>query len=159
MFLLLRGWSTGFVFLLTAVSIPVAAGQPQSLPLTPLVIERQSGEPVSLQVEVARSAWEQAIGLMHRQSLADNRGMLFYFDEPKEAVFWMHNTYIPLDLLFVATDGSVFRIISNAKPLSLDFLRSDGPAQAVLEIRGGLAGELGLRPGDSVHHEMFGNSR
>jgi uncharacterized membrane protein (UPF0127 family) len=101
-------------------------------------------------VEVARTAEEQATGLMNRQSLAPDRGMVFPFDQPRVASFWMKNTLIPLDLIFVRADGSIANIEANTVPLSLDPVLSIEPVAAVLEIAGGRAEELGIRPGDKV---------
>jgi hypothetical protein len=89
-------------------------------------------------------------GLMFVKSLAPNQGMLFVFDQPDILTFWMKNTYIPLDLLYIAPDGHVVRIAENATPLSLTGIPSGKPASAVLEIGGGLAHSLGLAAGDSV---------
>ena len=87
---------------------------------------------------------------MFRQSLADDRGMLFPYDAPQPASFWMKNTYIPLDIVFVRPDRTIARIAENTVPLSLDPVPSLEPVSAVLEIRGRLAAELGIRPGDRV---------
>ncbi len=89
-------------------------------------------------------------GLMFVKSLAPHQGMLFVFDQPDILTFWMKNTYIPLDLLYIAPDGHVVRIAENATPLSLTGIPSGKPASAVLEIGGGLAHSLGLTAGDQV---------
>lgn len=101
-------------------------------------------------VEIARSPEEQAYGLMNRQSLAPDRGMLFPYAPPQEVSFWMRDTYIPLDLLFVAPGGTIRHIESQAVPLSLDPLLSNGPVEAVVEIAGGRAAEMGIAVGDTV---------
>lgn len=101
-------------------------------------------------VEVASSPQEQATGLMHRQSLAPDRGMLFPYDPPQPAAFWMKNTLIPLDILFVRADGTIARIAAQTVPLSLELVPSLEPVAAVLEIAGGRAAELGIAPGDRV---------
>ena len=101
-------------------------------------------------VEVARSPAEQATGLMNRQSLAPGRGMLFPYDPPQPASFWMKNTLIPLDIVFIRADGSIARIAANTVPLSLEPVPSLEPVAAVLEIAGGRAAELGIAPGDRV---------
>ena len=101
-------------------------------------------------VEVARTPQEQAAGLMHRQSLAPDRGMLFPYDPPQPASFWMKNTLIPLDIIFIRADGTIARIAANTVPLSLDPVPSLEPVAAVLEIAGGRAAELGIAPGDRV---------
>jgi len=100
--------------------------------------------------EVARTPEEQATGLMNRSNLAPDRGMIFPFDTPREASFWMKNTLIPLDIIFVRTDGRIANIEANTVPLSLDPVLSAGPVGAVLEIAGGRSAELGIKPGDHV---------
>jgi uncharacterized membrane protein (UPF0127 family) len=101
-------------------------------------------------VEVARSPQEQQIGLMNRTSLAPDRGMLFPYDPPQPASFWMHNTLIPLDIIFIRSDGTIARIAANTVPLSLELVMAGEPVAAVLEIAGGRAAELGIREGDTV---------
>ena len=101
-------------------------------------------------VEVARTVEEQATGLMNRSSLAPDRGMIFPFETPRQASFWMKNTLIPLDIIFVRGDGSIANIEANTVPLSLQPVTSDGPVMAVLEIAGGRSAELGITAGDKV---------
>ncbi len=101
-------------------------------------------------VEVARTPQEQAQGLMHRQSLAPDRGMLFPYDAPQPASFWMKNTLIPLDIIFIRADGTIARIAAQTVPLSLEIVPSLEPVAAVLEIAGGRAAELGIKEGDRV---------
>lgn len=94
---------------------------------------------------------------MFRKSLAPNAGMLFDFGKEQETAFWMKNTLIPLDMLFIKANGTVARIAVNAKPLSEESIPSYEPVRAVLEIAGGRAAELGLKAGDKVHAAVFGN--
>jgi uncharacterized membrane protein (UPF0127 family) len=101
-------------------------------------------------VEVARTPEEQARGLMYRRSLADDRGMVFPYDPPRAVGFWMKNTYIPLDIIFIRPNGRIARIAANTTPLSLEPVSSVEPVSTVLEIRGGRAAELGIREGDLV---------
>ncbi len=101
-------------------------------------------------VEVARTQEEQATGLMHRQSLAPDRGMIFLYEPPQMTSFWMKNTLIPLDMIFVRPDGTIARIAENTVPLSLEPVPSLEPVRAVLEIAGGRSAELGIKPGDRV---------
>lgn len=100
-------------------------------------------------VEVARTPQEQATGLMNRQSLAPDRGMVFPFANPRIASFWMKDTLIPLDIIFIRADGSITNI-ENAVPLSLEPVISYEEVTAVLEIPGGRSAELGIKPGDKV---------
>ena len=101
-------------------------------------------------VEVARSVEQQQMGMMNRSSLAPDRGMIFPYDPPQPVAFWMKDTLISLDLIYVAPGGKILRIEANAVPLSLDQLPSGGPIEAVLELAGGRSAELGLEPGDQV---------
>jgi uncharacterized protein len=101
-------------------------------------------------VELARTEEEQMTGLMNRSSLAPDRGMIFPFEAPRDASFWMKNTLIPLDMIFIRADGTIANIEANTVPLSLEPVYSDGPVAAVLEIAGGRSEELGIKAGDKV---------
>ena len=90
------------------------------------------------------------MGLMFRNKLAPDRGMIFPFETPRVASFWMRNTLIPLDMIFVRADGSIANIEANTVPYSEEPVMSAGPVDAVLEIAGGRSAELGLKPGDKV---------
>jgi hypothetical protein len=102
-------------------------------------------------VEVARTSDEQAQGLMFRRSLGPDEGMIFPFPSPRPANFWMRNTVIPLDMVFIRENGTIARIAANTVPMSEETVSSGEPVAAVLEIRGGRAAELGIRAGDRVH--------
>lgn len=101
-------------------------------------------------VEVARTPEQQAQGLMFRQSLAPDRGMIFPYEAAQPASFWMKNTLIPLDIIFIRPDGTIARIAENTVPLSLDPIPSLEPVSAVLELAGGRARALGISEGDKV---------
>ena len=135
----------------SAVAAPPAAPgvAPSGLPLVPLRI-RTGGRTHEFTVEVARTEDEQARGLMFRESLAPDAGMIFPFSPPRPASFWMKNTLIPLDIIFVRTDGTIEHIAANTIPYSLDPVASYGVVGAVLEIAGGRAAQLGLKEGDRV---------
>jgi len=122
---------------------------PSGLQQVPLTIQSATGTH-KFTVEVARSQEEQAQGLMNRQSLAPDRGMIFPYDPPQQVAFWMKNTLIPLDMVFIGPDGKIGRIAANTTPMSLDPVPSVDPVSAVLEIAGGRAAELGLKEGDKV---------
>lgn len=100
--------------------------------------------------ELARTTAEQAEGLMHRASMAPDAAMLFPFPQPKIASFWMENTAIPLDMIFIRADGSIARIADNTVPFSREPVLSNEPVIAVLELAGGRATEIGLGEGDHV---------
>ncbi|HXG80889.1 MAG TPA: DUF192 domain-containing protein [Sphingomicrobium sp.] len=101
-------------------------------------------------VEVAATPEEQRVGLMNRASLAPDRGMIFPFEQERIASFWMRNTLIPLDMIFIRADGSITNIEANTVPLSEEPVMSYEPVTAVLEIAGGRSAELGIKPGDRV---------
>ena len=123
---------------------------PAGLEQVPLTVTTANGATHRFTVEVARTPEEQANGLMNRQSLAPDRGMIFPYDPPQPVGFWMKNTLIPLDMIFVAPGGRIHRIEANTVPLSLDPVASGAPVEAVLELAGGRAAELGIAPGDKV---------
>ena len=103
-------------------------------------------------VWLADTPQRQAQGLMFVRSLPDLRGMLFAYPQPKAISMWMKNTYIPLDMVFINTDGHIQQIVEQTTPHSLDIIRSKDPALAVLEIAGGEAKRLGLHAGQRVVH-------
>lgn len=115
----------------------------------PLAIRSATGEH-RFTVEVAASLKEQNDGLMYRRSLAPDRGMIFPYDPPQPVAFWMKNTLIPLDMIFIRADRTIARIAANTVPLSLEPVPAGEPVAAVLEIAGGRAAELGIREGDRV---------
>jgi uncharacterized membrane protein (UPF0127 family) len=107
------------------------------------------------EVEVMRTEPEHERGMMFRRSLAPDKGMLFEFKTEKVASFWMQNTYVPLDMVFIRADGTIHRIEKRAEPLSTRAISSGGPVTGVLEILAGTADDLGLKPGDHVDHPFF----
>ena len=115
-----------------------------------------SGGKRDFQVEVMRTKDEQQRGMMFRRSLADDRGMLFPFAAPEVATFWMQNTYVSLDMIFIKADGTVHRIEKRAEPLSTETISSGAPVLAVLEVVAGTADRLGISPGDKVIYPLFG---
>lgn len=104
----------------------------------------------SFTVENAKTTMQQAQGLMFRTTLADNAGMIFPFSQPHPASFWMKNTVIPLDIIFIRANGTIESIVENTIPYSTDPVGSGEPVAAVLELRGGLTGEIGITAGDKV---------
>jgi uncharacterized protein len=108
-----------------------------------------------LSVEVMRTSAEREHGLMDRRYLPPDRGMLFQFSREQNILMWMKDTYIPLDMIFVAPTGEVTHIHANAEPMSETIISSDGPAIGVLEVNAGYARKIGLKEGDLVRHPMF----
>lgn len=120
-----------------------------SVQLVPLTIETGKGRH-TFSVELARTEEEQARGLMYRTSLPRDGGMLFPMSPPRQATFWMKNTLIPLDMIFIRADGTIARIAANTVPETLDLVDSGEPVAAVLEIAGGGAARQGISAGDRV---------
>jgi uncharacterized membrane protein (UPF0127 family) len=134
-------------------------GPPDARAFRPRVtIESPSGRSSPVDVEVARTPAEVERGLMFRRELAPDAGMIFVFDDESEHVFWMKNTFIPLDMLFIDAAGRVISIAERTVPHSLDLVAATAPARAVLEVNGGTAARLGIKPGDRVVFPIFGNA-
>jgi uncharacterized membrane protein (UPF0127 family) len=131
------------VLLLLAETLCLASGTGT------LVLRTESGDH-SFNIEIATTDHERALGLMFRRSLPENAGMLFLYNQPQAAAMWMQNTLIPLDMVFISADGTVHRIESNAEPFSTTIIPSEGPVIGVLELNGGEAAKIGLKPGDKV---------
>jgi uncharacterized membrane protein (UPF0127 family) len=114
----------------------------------PLTIRSANGAH-KFNVQVAATPEQQERGLMFVRSLAGDQGMIFPYDPPQNVAFWMKNTLIPLDMIFIRADGTIARIVT-AKPLDETTIPAGEPVAAVLEIRGGRAAELGIRTGDKA---------
>ncbi|HVP68241.1 MAG TPA: DUF192 domain-containing protein [Anaeromyxobacteraceae bacterium] len=119
----------------------------------PRVVVEAGGRSHVVQVEVADDDAKRQRGLMFRKELADDRGMIFVFDEEGEHSFWMKNTLIPLDLIFIDGQGRVTGIVERAQPLTLE-PRLGGPSRYVLEVAGGWAARRGVKAGDRVRIEI-----
>lgn len=127
------------------------AGQAQHLPKIPLRVRHGDGRADSnLSVELALTPAQQERGLMYRTALKPDEGMIFPMVPPRSATFWMKDTFVPLDLLFIRTDGTVEKLIANAKPHDETPLFAEVPVSAVLELPGGRAAALGIDIGDRI---------
>jgi uncharacterized protein len=141
--------------------LPIAACQPSpssavaverspaGLEQVPLTITSAQGKKHRFTVEVARTPDEQSYGLMNRQSMAPDHGMIFPYEPAQAVAFWMKNTLIPLDMVFISPGGRILRI-ETAVPLSLEPVGSGDAVEAVLELNGGRTAELGIATGDRV---------
>jgi uncharacterized membrane protein (UPF0127 family) len=107
-------------------------------------------------VEIMRTSEERAKGLMFRKELAESHSMLFDFQKDQEVAFWMDNTYVSLDMIFIRGDGTILRIEENTTPLSTRNIPSRGPVRFVLEVVAGTSRKLGIAPGDKVAHPIIG---
>lgn len=133
------------------VTLPLAACSSVAQDDTRLSIQSADGTH-QFTVEVVDTPESRAQGLMYVQELGDDEGMLFDFKEERPVSFWMRNTFIPLDMLFIEADGTVLNIHVNARPHDITSIPSAGPVQFVLEIPGGRSTELGIAAGDQVEH-------
>jgi uncharacterized membrane protein (UPF0127 family) len=146
---ILHRWlSHAVVVLMLLFAASACAAEPK------VTIASSHGREVTFQVEIADTPGKRELGLQYRQELAPNRGMLFIFAEERRLTFWMKNTPIPLDMIFIGRDQKIVGIVEEAAPYSLDS-RSVGevPSQFVLEINGGLSRRYGFKPGNSVRFE------
>ena len=119
-----------------------------------LVITTSQGK-TEISTEIALTLAQQELGLMFRTSIGDNEGMLFIYNKPQAITMWMHNTYLPLDMVFLNRDGTVSHIKADAQPLSDNIISSGGAASAVLELKAGTAQRIGLRTGDRIETPSF----
>ena len=123
-------------------------------------LEIESGEKThEFVVELALSHRQQMQGLMFRRSMAPDAGMLFVYGRNEPTAMWMKNTYIPLDIVFIAADGRIVKIAERTVPLSLATISSGGPVVGVLELNAGTTSRLGIKPGDRVRAKALGTAR
>lgn len=122
-----------------------------TLPVENVFFVKADGSKVPFTLEVARDNYALAAGLMYREKLEAGNGMLFDFGGREQVVsFWMKDTFIPLDMIFIGADGTVKHIHANAVPQSLESVSSQVPVVAVVEINGGLAAKSGIKVGDRL---------
>ncbi|HWE98472.1 MAG TPA: DUF192 domain-containing protein [Caulobacteraceae bacterium] len=144
-----------FALLALAAGLIAASPGPQKgLRREGLGIETHRGI-VHFTVDIADTDASREAGLMWVKALAPDRGMLFDFKTVQPVSFWMKNTLIPLDMVFIAADGRVVSVAANARPMSEALVPSGGPILGVLEIAGGRAAQVGIEPGDRVRARMF----
>lgn len=149
-------------FALLAVLAVVSAGIAQPLNVQQrvtfstgeLTIE-SGGQRHRFTIELADTDERRTLGLMYRTTMAADAGMLFDFKIDQPVTMWMRNTRLPLDMLFITRDGRIANIAQRTVPFSETSIYSSGPVRAVLELNGGTAERLGLKPGDRVLHPMF----
>jgi hypothetical protein len=127
----------------------------QSFDTSELTVHTAAG-PQKFAIELALSDAQMEQGLMFRRSLAPDAGMLFDFKTPTNVTMWMKNTLIPLDMLFLDSGGRIISVHERAVPLSTDIIASQAPSRYVIELNGGTAARLGIKPGDQVTSPYFG---
>lgn len=142
-------------FAAAVVALLIASAGATAAEVQPLEIVTRSGVHV-FSVEIAKTDEERATGLMYRKELPEGRGMLFDFTPEQQVSMWMKNTFIPLDMIFIRSDGRILRIAENTTPQSEKIIQSGGLAKGVLEVIGGTAKKYGIEAGDRVAHPLFG---
>ncbi|MGE0256539.1 MAG: DUF192 domain-containing protein [Alphaproteobacteria bacterium] len=148
------------VLLLAALVLagPVAAQRSAEFERSSLTIETAGGNAHPFTVELALSPDQKTQGLMYRREMAADAGMLFVYDRPQLLSMWMQNTYLPLDMLFIASGGRVAHIVERTVPLSTTIVSSRERVVAVLELNAGTVARLGLARGDMVRHALLGSA-
>lgn len=151
--------SIAFAATLAGAALAQAPADPKPAPpgpTDPLNIV-SSGKVHAFKVELADTPQESELGLMYRQSIPKDGGMIFDFGQPKQTGMWMKNCLFPQDMLFLGSDGTVLAIAQNARPGSERIIDPGFPVKGVLELNGGTTKALGIKPGDKIQHKMFGN--
>lgn len=146
----LLAWSAAF-----ASFVSPAQAQVLEFELSELTVITAAGGRYPFKVELATSSRQRAQGLQHRRRLADAAGMLFDFGHSQPVAMWMKNTFVPLDMIFIAEGGRIVSIARDTVPFSLAIIESAGLVRGVLEVRAGTAARLGIESGDRVAHEIF----
>lgn len=155
-------WGVAAAFTLLALGIVFGSGMLEREVGRPnfargtLTMTTHDGVRLTYKAEIALTPAEQAYGLMFRKKLPPDAAMIFVEEEERVANFWMKNTLIPLDMLFVWRDGTIAKIAANAQPLSLQAISSDEPVAAVVEIAGGSAAAQGIQVGDKIDFPVLG---
>ncbi|MCY0095152.1 DUF192 domain-containing protein [Hoeflea ulvae] len=152
----MRSLRTLFALLFTLMVSAAAVAATNVVDAEPLVIETGEG-PVSFSVELALTPQERAVGLMYRESMAADRGMLFRFDQTRAVMMWMKNTPLALDMLFLDELGTITGIAADTVPFSEAIISSPGPVRYVLELNAGTTSNRGISVGDKARHRAISN--
>ena len=142
-----------FLFVLASVMAFSASFETESL-----VIRTKAGKEFAFKVELAVAANQRQQGLMNRDEMAADRGMLFDFGETRRVYMWMKNTYLPLDMLFIGPDGKIALVKADTMPLSEEIIDSHDPVRFVLELNAGTAQKLGIAAGDMIESSQIAAS-
>lgn len=135
--------------------LTLSAIQAKEPVLEQLIITKAGGPDVTYKVEVARTPSQMQRGLMFRDTMADDQGMIFIYEPERPARMWMKNTILSLDMLFIDRQGVIINIVENTTPFSLETIESGGPVRAVLELNAGQADIHSFAIGDRVTHPLF----
>lgn len=142
-----RGWTLACFMTAMMTTIAACDAQPKVIVIT------ESGNEITFHVEVADTPAKRTMGLQYRKELGEDRGMIFLFPAEAPQTFWMKNTPISLDMIFIGQNGKIVGILEQTVPFSLDSRSVAAPSQFVLEVKGGLAERYGIRAGDRVRFE------
>ena len=151
-----RSLTLGLAACLAAAAMPAAGQRSLAKFARGTLVIRGGAREHRFSVEIARTPREHSQGLMFRRRMAADAGMLFVYDPPRPVSMWMRNTYLPLDMLFIAPDGRISRIVERTVPLSEENIPSRGTVRAVLELNAGTAARLGIKPGATVETPAIG---
>jgi uncharacterized membrane protein (UPF0127 family) len=148
--------ATPLVLPLAATPVAAQTGQPMLLPVdpTPLVVEGGSAGEARFSIEIADTDAERSAGLMYRRVMPDDRGMLFVFEQTRRVAFWMKNTPMPLDLVFIGEDGVVADILPGV-PFSEASIAPQASVRFVLEVKAGIAQKAGIAAGTRMRHPVI----
>jgi uncharacterized membrane protein (UPF0127 family) len=149
-----RHFLVAATLLAASLSLWSAGADAVEFPKASLVIATAAGD-VALNVEVARDAGQRSQGLMYRTAMAPDAGMLFIYEASGPISMWMKNTILSLDMLFIAGDGRITRIVRHTSPMSEAVIGSRGAVRAVLELNAGAAKKMGIKTGDHVNLAPF----
>ena len=144
--------------LLIFIAVLPACGTADEFRKDTVRVHNAAGDEMVFYVELAQTRIQHQKGLMHRPYMPEDAGMLFLFKDDAKRSFWMENTLIPLDMIFIRRDGTIAHIHHMAKPQSRDFISSGHPVAAVLEINGGLSDKFDIKAGDKVISPFFRNT-
>lgn len=147
-----------FAALFVLVASAAGAQQQMVFPKDTLSIQTKAGKTYEFSIELAISEAQREYGLMYRKEMAPDHAMLFDFGTAQPVSMWMENTVLPLDMLFIQADGTVWAIRQNAVPYSRDIIDSNGPVKFVLELNAGRVKALGIRIGDKVVSKRIGDA-
>lgn len=155
-----RGLIAGLALVMALGAVPAMAQAPQTgLPTSTVTVVTQDGRQHVFKVDIADTDTTRARGLMYRRQMAADAGMLFDYKFETETAFWMKNTLIPLDMIFIRANGTIANVAERAVPLDETSIPSNGAVRAVLEVNGGTASRLGIKAGDKVLNPIFGNAK
>ncbi len=138
-----------FTWILASFCLTPVWAQTNGMPIGTAIVSTDKGQ-FKFKVEKAETEAHKARGLMHRQTLAEDHGMIFTWPKTRHITMWMANTVLSLDMVFIKEDGTVHRVEQNTIPFSREYISSGGPVRQVLELNAGTASRIGLKPGDKI---------